>query len=219
MKAGRKRPALRCNPAAFTLIELLVIVVIALLLALVLIPGVNKARDLARRKQCVDNLKIVVLSFRQWTLPSGDRYPMFVETEYGGSLSAVTNGETFRHFQTMSNELNTPKVLVCPADNRQPAADFRDSLANTNLSYFVGVDADETQPQMLLTGDRNLTNGLPSISGNLLILTSNSVANFDHELHRHTGNIGLADGSVQSWNQQSLNRGLMTEYTNRLQLP
>lgn len=112
-------------------------------------------------------------------------------------MESTTNGAVFFTFVVMSNELNTPKILICPADVRRPAANFGPGLANSNISYFVGVNADETQPQMLLSGDRNLTNGtLPA--NRLLLLTTNSAPGWDHRLHKFRGNIALSDGSVQS---------------------
>src|SRR6266705_3972586 len=72
----------------------------------------------------------------------------------------------------MSNELSTPKILICPSeyDNRGAASTFSYVIpggsANAtpytndlNTSYFVGVDAQDTNPQMFLTGDHNLGEG------------------------------------------------------------
>ena len=61
----------------------------------------------------------------------------------------------YHHFQVMSNELNTPVILVCPSDVRGFARDFS-SLRNANISYFVNLDAGEATPAMPLCGDRNL---------------------------------------------------------------
>jgi hypothetical protein len=47
----------------------------------------------------------------------------------------------------------TPTAFVLQRDNVQEAFN-----ANQNISYFVGFDADETLPQSLLSGDRNITN-------------------------------------------------------------
>ena len=70
-------------------------------------------------------------------------------------------------------------------------------LANTNLSYFVGVDGDETRPQMLLSGDRDITNSASTFS-RLLTVTTNDPAGWSRRLHRGVGNVCLSDGSVQS---------------------
>jgi len=205
---------------AFTLAELLLMIFVLVLLQFVLIPRMTGAKQKAHRQQCTDNLKQVTLAFKQFAL-SGDRFQMAVTTADGGSAESVTNGEVFRHFQLMSNELNTPKVLVCPADQRIASTDFRIGFSNTNLSYFVGVDASDTEPQMFLTGDRNITNGPPLPNG-LLLVTTNSAAGWTPELHQLTGGVGLADGSVQHYGTLRLRDALrnMGGYgTNRLAIP
>jgi prepilin-type processing-associated H-X9-DG protein len=95
----------------------------------------------------------------------------------------------------MSNELSTPKILVCPADNRTAAASFA-RLENQNVSYFVGLNAEETRSQMLLTGDRNVTNGLSPMRS-VLELRPEIPAGWTEALHNGQGNVGLSDGSVQ----------------------
>jgi hypothetical protein len=104
----------------------------------------------------------------------------------------------------MSNELNRPRILRCPSDNRTAAPSF-DELANTNLSYFVGVDAQETRPQMLLAGDRNLTNGLPRPMG-VMGMEPDRPLGWTAEMHVEQGNVGLSDGSVQQMNTAVLRR-------------
>ena len=57
-----------------------------------------------------------------------------------------------RIFQVMSNELGTPKILVCPADSkRQPALNFQ-SLQPANVSYRVysGTNVKQVNPQEVL---------------------------------------------------------------------
>ena len=118
--------------------------------------------------------------------------------------------------------LSNPKLLVCPADTRVPAKDLGPGFSNTNLSYFVGLDADETYPQMFLYGDRNLTNSLPLQHG-ILVLVPNRPVGWTHELHNGQGNIALADGSVQGWTSSHLSQAmvgpLVTSITNRLAMP
>ena len=77
----------------------------------------------------------------------------------------------------MSNELATPKVLVCPWDkDRVAATDFTAGLSASNISYFVGLDADTNHPQMFLSGDDNFAiGGLPAKSGLLEISTNAAI--------------------------------------------
>ncbi len=66
----------------------------------------------------------------------------------------------------MSNELSTPKVLLCPSDasvrtvgqnfNAAAAGPNAGTFTNGNVSYFVCGDASDAYPQLILAGDRNI---------------------------------------------------------------
>ncbi|HXR05961.1 MAG TPA: hypothetical protein VN765_01445 [Candidatus Acidoferrum sp.] len=60
----------------------------------------------------------------------------------------------------MQNQLGqSPKLVVCPEDERQAAFSFSNNFDNTHLSYFVGVNASDVYPQSIQGGDRNLDAG------------------------------------------------------------
>ena len=202
---------------AFTLVELLVVIGVIALVAALVLPGIARQKQRARRLQCTDNLKQLGLCFRTRVTEGGDGLFTQVSTNGDGAPGRITGGEAFRYFQVMSNELRAPKLLVCPADTRVPAKDFGPGFSNTNLSYFVNPDADETYPQMFLYGDRNLTNGLPLQEG-MLALTPNRPVGWTHELHNRQGNIAMSDGSVQGVANSRLS-GLVLGITNRLAMP
>src|SRR5208283_468971 len=102
-------------------------------------------------------------------------------------------------WQTMSNELVTPKILVCPDDNqRTEAVSFTQNFSDANISYFFSLDAADAYPQMILYGDDNLAvNGVRVRPGILNLWTNTSVA-WTKERHGGAGNIALSDGSVQT---------------------
>jgi len=124
----------------------------------------------------------------------------------GGTLELAQAGHrlrsdlylSYRHFQAASNELVTPKLLVCPADTRVPATNFG-TLSNTNLSYFIGVNAEFARSTSVLAGDRNLTNDYAA-PGSPLRLGLNYALRWTEELHRFKGNLLFSDGHVEQKN-------------------
>jgi prepilin-type processing-associated H-X9-DG protein len=125
----------------------------------------------------------------------------------------------FRAFQVLSNELNYPNILICPSDTRTPASNFVTLLSNTNVSYFVSLDAKDSYPQMVLSGDRNLEIDGVAAKPGIVALQSNNVISWTTEMHKRRGNIAFADGSVQvitKFNLRSQDNGVAT---NRLAMP
>ena len=205
-----------------TLLELLVILAAITVLAALILPPMMRPPRSHWGPQCVNNLKQTGLAFRIWEGDHGDRYPSFVSWTNGGSMEFRSGLNAFRHFQVMSNELSTPRVLMCPQETdtfRSVATNFF-NFNNSNISFFVGVDATETNPLMTLSGDRNITNGI-RIRNGLMDLTAKSPAGWTEEMHNKVGNICLSDGSVQQVSISGLrqtitNTGLPTNW---LQIP
>ena len=136
-------------------------------------------------------------------------------------MEFTTGPNVWRHFQVMSNELSTPKVLTCPSDRPGMSATNFTFMNNSNVSFFVGVAATETNPAALLAGDRNITNTTPVKNGILNLTTANNTAGWTAEMHGRVGNIILSDGSVQQVNISGLRAAVQnTGFTsNRLQMP
>jgi prepilin-type N-terminal cleavage/methylation domain-containing protein/prepilin-type processing-associated H-X9-DG protein len=146
-------------------------------------------------------------------------------------------------FLCASNELSTPKILYCPSEpegtTRNASSSFSGvNLAGTasqvpftndcNVSYFLGVDAIETYPQMFLSGDHNLggdanppakfyqgapastvTDNTPFVSaGTNFNTAAGQGPAFMDNMHSKLGNVGMADGSVQSFSRSGLQSAL-----------
>ena len=193
------------------MLELIVLIAVLALAIGLLLPTLVRVKPRSSKISCTYCLKQIGLSARIFANDHGGLFPMAVSTNNGGSMEYVGKGEVFRHLRAMSDELFTAKVVVCPADSRKSAANFS-VLSNTNISYFVGLDALDTLPQSLLAGDRNLmTNGVPVANG-ILFLTTKLTVGWTTGLHNGSGNVVLGDGSVQTltsarlWQQVTTNR-------------
>ena len=217
----KTRPLQKNRTAALTRIEVIAIIACVVVLGIfLLLPALARARDKAQRASCQCRLKQIGLAFRTWEGDYGDLYPMRVPTSKGGSQELLAGTSLFRHFAVMSNEINNPMILACPSDDRKPAQSFA-SMSNTNLSYFVGLDASETMPAMWLAGDRNLvTNGVPVVPG-LVVITSSDNVTWSDKMHHDAGNIGLADGSVEQSSSANVQKVFQFSGTNlaRLAVP
>jgi hypothetical protein len=179
----------------------------------VLLPALHKPKINSARINCVNNLKQVGLAYRLWAGDNGDKFPMQVSTNIGGTMELVQSGAAYSHFQVMSNELSTPKILCCPSDTwKTRAINFDATLSDANISYFVVPEADETMPEMLLTGDRNLATNSVALNPGLFAFSSSRRLGWTTAIHNHAGNLGLADGSVQ----QVGNARLQQQLTNSL---
>jgi prepilin-type N-terminal cleavage/methylation domain-containing protein len=222
-----------------TLIEVMVVVVVVVLLfTLLLWPAVSKMRDHDQRIRCVNNLKQVGLAAYVWIDDHSGKYPMEISQTNGGTREFSTGANAFRHFQIMSNNLSTPSILLCPADSdrhRTLASNFW-SFSNSNLSYSIGIFADQTNGKPILSSDRDLTNGLPFRNG-ILDLPTNQPVGWSSQLHKNCGNLVFGDGSVEETGvfglreALSARRNILAEnnqfveltntvpFTNRLQMP
>lgn len=197
----------RFGSNGFTLVALLVIIAVLAILAAMLLPALASAKKKSSKIGCVNNLKQTGLAFRIWEGDNDDQYPMSRSSSLGGTKEFNTGADTYRHFQVMSNELSTPKILICPADTRTVAANFV-RLKNQNVSYFVSLDAPSSQfPQRFLDGDRNIT-GARSPENGILKLVPGGPASWTSSMHVNQGNLGSADGSVQQYSNSGLREAL-----------
>lgn len=225
------------NPhRGFSLIDLLLVIATLVGMLFIFLPRLTRQKIRNPGVSCVNNLKQVGLAFRIWASDNNDKMPMQLSVTNGGVMELAAQGSAYATFLILSNELCTPKILFCPAENnpqRLMASTFAPTLSTgdsagttpfteTNcLSYFVGLDAEETKPATLLAGDDHFAINRAKPSRGLWSLATNGPVEWRDERHPKQGNVALADGSVLALSSSALRTALANTgvETNRLAMP
>ena len=178
--------------------DLIAIIALIPILALLVIVVLTQFIADARMTSCLSNMAAIGNGFRVWSLDHNGKYPMQLSTNSGGTREWLVKEQWFRQFQVISNELGTPRTLVCPADsrdNKKTAYRFGEALNNNNISYFIGMDAEKSDVY-LLAGDRNI--GCGSITENsIMVINNNKTCFWSNNIHYGKGNLSFGDGGVR----------------------
>lgn len=158
----------------------------------------------------------------------------------GNTVTINAQYAHFLHFAVMSNELSDVKLIRCPSDSEvnSTVKTFTDFYTAANdarakgISYFVGYDADDTYPQTMMFGDRNIKFNSGAMTTNsdtpvAVLLGYNETTaksqnlEWSENVHQNNGNITLGDGSVQQLTSSKLREQIRQTDNNynRLALP
>lgn len=217
MRVDSKRP-----DKGFAFTELLVVIALLAALLMVVLPSLAKRYSKSSKINCSVNLKQIALAFKMYAGDNDGKLPWIPESR---KIDFINHEQVWEYFQVISNELGTPKVLVCPNDvrSRQPAEDFTDgpkglvhpSKQNGSISYFLNMHAQAEWTNSIIAGDRTLMsfNGdkLYSSSGTIAVqVAPNSTwsSASAEKSHDGVGNLALSDGSVQQTSNARLQEAL-----------
>jgi hypothetical protein len=186
-------------------------------------------RTRANSAMCQANLAQVGRAFQLWASDHGDRLPILVSSNEGGLFGVYLAHNAWYHYAWISNELSTPKVLVCPADTNTVRR-ARDFSANPDggflhpnyranaLSYMVSLHVQFYAPGSLMNADRNITPlvngggcsyaGLQAVQVLQTFPGAGPVSSWGNDIHGARGNLLFRDGSVQETTSVQLRAAL-----------
>ena len=200
------------------------------LLMVVMLPALAATKARSQRVLCANNLSRIGVAHAMWGADNDNRRPMMVPyweggVQIGGNAGSpppgtpgwqwgALNSQAWFHYYWLSNELVSPKVLLCPSDSLRIPAKNWDSLSggflhsnfrNNSLSYVVAHSYSELD-RALVSADRNLPStllnagcvyglqGLREITAGGGIFGWVPYESFGHSLE---GNLLFKDGSVE----------------------
>lgn len=200
------------NSSAFTRLELLAVLTALAALALCAWPALAGSRGDAQRAGCFSNLRQIGQGAHRWAADRTERIPWLTPVADGGTFAgAIRSSAVWLEMLTFSNELASPRLLACPADEGVKVAATwlggAGALTTTgyrqnSVSYLLGLHALMDTPGSLLLADRNVHASRTLTCGAALVQASSSLDGLDpamgwtNAVHGLSGHQATIDGAV-----------------------
>jgi len=195
----------------FTLIEMLIVIAIIALLSALIFPALGRAREGARTKVCLSNMKQLGLGFQQYVQDNGRRYPgagAYQSWNNNGSWVTGVDNSPLANLTTfvptaatadvkrgaIFSYVKSAAVYVCPSNSDAKTKGVSYSM-NCAVAFMSDVRVTEpTDVVILVDEDKNNDGFFYAVDANS---PTNRSTDSLTTLHNGGGNLLFADGHAK----------------------
>ena len=208
----------KTRPGGFTLIELLVVIAIIALLVSILLPGISKAREMAKLTRCLVHIRALAVAHNLYSSDEGGWLPGekgFYDSNHPDYRGPARRAPLSTGWLHRAGVIREPTIWLCPADLRRsgeytysytlngrtgivPGDDGKSNPKRLGGGWFIAPRRTETfrnAAGVILLGEEN-TGRLPGVTINDARFTNRDVTEPRH-MDRSSA-VGYLDGHADT---------------------